>query len=88
VLNSHDDAERPFAAIANAGGTVIRPTLKQTSETEIVWSMAPSGSSIAMRLAAAALSAVDVSWFVVLPLIPFGVEENGVTKADAAPSTG
>lgn len=88
MLNSEGGAERPFAAMANAGGTVIRPTLKHTSEMEIVWSMAPSGSSIEMRLAAAAFSAVDVSWVVVLPPIPLGVGGEGVTMADAAASAG
>lgn len=59
---SNGGVDKPFTAITNAGGTVMRPILKQHSETATVWTMAPSGSAADASLAAAALRAMEESW--------------------------
>jgi len=50
----------PFKARTSPGGTVMRPTLKQSRETTTVCNVAPSGSS-PIRPAATALSSFSVS---------------------------
>ena len=54
---SDGGAENPLVAQAIAGGTVMRPILKQASETTTAWTMAPSGSSVNVSLA----TAIEVS---------------------------
>ena len=58
VFGAGGGEQYPSAASAIAGGTVIRPTLKQTSVMTTQWRVAPSGSSrgdsVAIRLVSAA----------------------------------
>lgn len=55
----------PFIARTRAGGTVIRPILKQSWETQMVCRVAPSGSGSDASEAVTALRALVVSVLVV-----------------------